>query len=291
LLLSCLLKTTLFVPMASYTPAFQWALPDQNDPSINKKPSPATTKPIANPLLKQSFSQSPTTAASSLRVPFSPVENHGLRQRRQQEVPKNTTVMPAIGKRPVRPPTASLFDGVVNEVRPTTTMFETSETVPQLVNDSLERWVVVYGYSTEAQFQAILRKFESFGKIVSHRGSGRSNWIALEYDSVVQAEKALCQQNCLLLDDILVGVTRLTMSLKQSLDWNAPTASAPLSVLPDVRLCDRFENSNNNNNNNNMMKEEDILLFSSPKKKQSLVVGGANGNVCERFLSWWFGWA
>lgn len=231
--------------------------------------------------------------ASNLRVPFSPVENNGMRQRRQQEasLPTNRTAIPSNGgKRPVRPPTASFMVngdvGVSNE-RPSveTTTFESTveaSSIPQPVNDSLDRWVVIYGYSTEAQYQAILRKFQSFGKVVSHRGScrpGRSNWIALEYESIVQAEKALCQQNCLLMDGVLIGVTRLTLPLKQSLEWN-PTSSLSSDVAS--RLDDKFQND--------VMSEEDILLLASPKKKQSFVIG-ARRNVCERFLSWWFGWA
>lgn len=97
--------------------------------------------------------------------------------------------------------------------------------------------------------------------------------------STVQAEKALCQQNCLLMDGILIGVTRLTLPLKQSLEWS-PTS---LSSLPDVtsRLDTKFEND--------MMKEEDILVLSLPEKKESLAIGSKR-NVCERILSWWFGW-
>ena len=270
--------------MTSYTtPGFQWSLPELQEPQ--KKPSPATTKPIANPLLRQSFS--PPTA--SLRLPFSPVENNGMRQRRQQEsrLPSHAT-MPNNGKRPVRPPTASFLVngdvGVSNDGAPLTQ--STAEIVPQLVNNSLERWVVVYGYATSAQYESILRRFQSFGNVVSVRGScrpGRSNWIALEYESMVQAEKALCQQNCLLMDGVLVGVTRLTLPLKQSLEWN-PTS---LSSLPDVasRLDDKFQTGVE-------MTEEDILLLASPEKQhQSFMVGAARRSLCERFLAWWFGWS
>jgi len=267
---------------SSTNPTFEWAVPGQKEPP--KKPSPATTKPIANPLLSQSFSAS---AASNLRVPFSPVENSGLRQRHQQEasIPNNRTAGPTNGKRPVCPPTASFLVngdvGVSNErSQPSTTTG--ASTIPQLVNNSLDRWVVVYGYANEAQYDAIVRKFSSFGKVVSHRGSccpGRSNWIALEYESIVQAEKALCQQNCLLMDGVIVGVTRLTLSLKQSLEWN----STLLSSLPDVasRLDSKFQQ-------NDAMKEEDILLMATPKKNRE---HGGKRNVCEKFLSWWFGWA
>ena len=280
--------------MASFnsTPGFQWSLPDQDPPS---KPSPATTKPIANPLLSNP-QPSVGAAVSSLRVPFSPVENNsfGLRQRRQQETsrPNTRTNIPTSGKRPVRPPTATFLVnaniGVSNE-RATTdiTTFESAtatDSDPQLaVGESLKRWVVVYGYTNESQYQAILHHFQTLGKVVSHRGSSaRSNWIALEYASEIQATKALCQQNRLVMDGILIGVCSLTLSLKQSLDWN-PTASMSLSSLPNVasRLDTKFETD--------AMKEEDILLMASSEKNQSLA-DGSKRSVCERFLSWWFGW-
>lgn len=272
--------------MASYTPGFQWSLPDQQEPP--GKPSPATTKPIANPLL----SQQTAGANLSLRVPFSPVENNGLRQRRQQEASLTSThtYIPVNGKRPVRPPTATFLMngnvGISNErAAAETTTFERTvgETVPQLGHESFKRCVVVYGYTNESQYQAILRRFQTFGRVVSHRGGkpGLTNWVALEYESVIQAEKALCQQNCLLMDGILVGVTGLTLPLKQSLEWNHSTS---LSSLPDVtsRLDSKFETDE--------LKEEDILLLSPSKNKQSFVIGEKR-NVCERFLSWWFGWA
>lgn len=279
--------------MSSYTtPAFQWSLPDQNLDS--QKPSPAKSqKPIANPLLKQSFSPN-LAAATRDRLPFSPVENQTLRQRRQPPLQQAGVPNVAGTKRPVRPPTKSfLVNGDVGivpnqDVRQTTTT-DSLTTLPTLMNDSLDRWVVVYGYSTEAQYNAILRKFSSFGKVVSHRGSckpGRSNWIALEYESVVQAEKALCQQNCILTDGILVGVVRLTVPLQQSLDWNASTTSSLVLSSTNVvasRLEPKFDQDE--------MTETDILVVESPKKKQPIEIAGAKGNVCERFLAWWFAWA
>lgn len=272
---------------ATATPGFQWSLPDQDPPT---KPSPATIKPISNPLLANA-QPSVGAAASSLRVPFSPVENKGLRQRRQQDASRKSTLanIPANGKLPVRPPTATFLMngniGVSNERAATdiTTFESTSrESDPQLVTESLKRWVVVYGYTNESQYQAILHHFQKIGRVLSHqRANRRSNWVAFEYESAVQAEKALCQQNRLLMDGILIGVCTLTLPLKQSLEWNSTSIS--LSSLPNVasRLDTKFETD--------AMKEEDILLLASPEKNQSLA-NGSKRSMCERFLSWWFGW-
>lgn len=142
------------------------------------------------------------------------------------------------------------------------------------MNNSFERWVLVYGFTTPAQYESIMRRFDSFGKIVSHR-SGRSNWVALEYESLLQTEKAL-SQTCLLMDGIMVGVTRLNLSLKQSLDWNSAS-----TLLTPVRP---FQKSHT-------LKEEDVLLLTngSPKKQAQFEIG-ASRNVCGRLLAWWFGW-
>lgn len=142
------------------------------------------------------------------------------------------------------------------------------------MNNSFERWVVVYGFTTPAQYESIMRRFDSFGNIVSHR-SGRSNWVALEYESLLQTEKAL-SQTCLLMDGIMVGVTRLNLSLKESLDWNSASALST-QVQP-------FQESHT-------LKEEDVLFLTngSPKMQAQFEIGTSR-NVCGRFLAWWFGW-
>jgi hypothetical protein len=100
--------------MASYvTPGFSWALSDEQ-----KEPSPASTKPMVNPLLKQSFLSPPGVAAPDFRVPFSPVENVGMRQRRQRESSLSNN---AATRKLVRPPTASfLSNGSVSNQIPRT---------------------------------------------------------------------------------------------------------------------------------------------------------------------------
>ena len=112
--------------MASYaTPGFSWALPEQQEPS------PATTKLLVNPLLKQSFLSPPSSIATDFRVLFSPVENVGIRQRRQQEssFPNNRD---AAARKPVRPPTASfLSNGSISNG------FSTLATVSSIKFDSL----------------------------------------------------------------------------------------------------------------------------------------------------------
>eukprot|EP00979_Chaetoceros_neogracilis_P007214 scaffold1521_cov271-Chaetoceros_neogracile.AAC.22 len=69
------------------------------------------------------------------------------------------------------------------------------------------QWIVIYGFSTSSQCQVILSKFDKLGTVVaqfpslvhdsSDEGNGR-NWVCIKYQSVLQADKALCQHGSLM---------------------------------------------------------------------------------------------
>lgn len=255
------------------TPAFSWSLGEEEK---EKAPTPT----IQNPLLKQPF------RGTEHRFPFSPLQQQqqGLRQRtntKEQTQPATTTIK----QTPVLPPKESLLTGAT----PTRTNVGISSEATPLNNTSdssslNNRWVVVHGYATEAQYHLILSKFSSFGKIVSHKGScrpGQQNWIALEYSSSLETEKALSQSSLLLENGILVGVVRLTPFLKQSLEWNTAASVVAPSVKSRLFADDEYE-----------LTEKDILFMASPQAKaKPLNMGGTEGrNVFERFLVWYFGW-
>jgi hypothetical protein len=85
------------------------------------------------------------------------------------------------------------------------------------------------------------------------------------YESLLQMEKVL-SQTCLLMDGIMVGVMRLTLSLRQSLDWNSAS-----TLSTQVQL---FHKSHT-------FKEEDVLLLTngSPKYQTQFEIR-ASRNVC-----------
>jgi hypothetical protein len=59
-------------------------------------------------------------------------------------------------------------------------------------------WVLIYGYSTRAQYDQLLQLAAEWGQILDTRGScvpGRSNWLAVQYETELQAEKAACHQH------------------------------------------------------------------------------------------------
>lgn len=131
--------------------------------------------------------------------------------------------------------------------------------------------MLVHGFSSKTQFEEVLRRFESFGKIVSQRECGR-NWVALHYESNLEAEKALCQRKCILSDGNLIGVSRMDERLSQTLEWDAGPSS--MEVV-DQGLSQAVKNG---------LGEDDVLL------KERSYGEGRGGSVCEKFLAFVFGW-
>lgn len=103
------------------------------------------------------------------------------------------------------------------------------------------RWVVLYGFTSPSQCLSILRTFGKFGTIVSKypshpRTLSTANWICIQYESSIQADKALCQHGTFLdmktdvgsnqsqNTIIVVGVMRMDNVVAERLglmnDWN-----------------------------------------------------------------------
>lgn len=150
-------------------------------------------------------------------------------------------------------------------------------------DDSLERWVLVFGYTSSTQFEQIINRFESFGRVTARRGicrPGTTNWVAFQYETIFQAEKALCQHGCLLTDGVLIGAIRLDYSLKASLDWVG--ARAENSNLKPKGLAGFGPLDNKL-----LMNEEDVLLL-GPNDVTSQAEG--KKSMCQVFVEILFGW-
>jgi len=81
-------------------------------------------------------------------------------------------------------------------------------------NDSNASWVLIYGIPpNDANAQAEVRKFVTqFGGIAETRRSSSSahNWMAVKYNSMLCAEKALCHSDIRLSDGVTIcGIKRL----------------------------------------------------------------------------------
>jgi hypothetical protein len=146
--------------------------------------------------------------------------------------------------------------------------------------DSWESWVLVYGFSSKAQYDEVLRRFDAFGRVVTQRSQpNKNNWVALHYESNLEAEKALCQQTCVLSDGSVVGVSRMDQKMSQSLDWDATAPTAATAKSTGSATTPTATKSG--------LDESDVLLQES---KASYGSGKRGGSVCEKFLAFIFGW-
>jgi len=145
-------------------------------------------------------------------------------------------------------------------------------------------WVLVYGYSTAAQYDEILRVFGQFGVMVQHKGScapGRTNWVAVQYASRLEAEKALCHQHLPLADGVFCGVKKL--------DGNDPillhTADTALSTLWSRNSGVPESKGTSSNARVGILEEKDVLLETDREQGDGNLPPRTIG-ICERFARW-----
>ena len=163
-------------------------------------------------------------------------------------------------------------------------------------------WVLIYGYANANHYQEIFRRFTQYGHVLDRRGScqpGRSNWVALQYESRLQAEKALCHQHVQLAGGIFCGIKRLDDNdpiLLQAADtslsqlWTTTTATTMQS--DGVMLLKNKPESNGDvtryhqptSKPNGVLEEKDILLSSDDQTPRN--GGGRKGSLCDKILRW-----
>lgn len=285
------------------TPGFAWALPSV--PQKGKKPA---SQPLTNPLLKRAPPKT-TKASSSDSKPKGTVQNRALVEAQTNLRRRHNA---ATSDKKQLPPKLSLTTGGLSRV-PTSSVSpsplwyrkfgngtypRTSSAPPNLLpawyvqvvdeNYALsvwepdqpssrklsDSWVVAYGFQNANQKEEVLRRFSSFGSIVTVRG-GKSNWIALEYGSPLEAEKALYHRSWVL-DGSVIGVVRLDQELRETLDWTI----APIAMPGDL-------GSRKPTTPQTAAKvgvDDDIYMSST---NEALV---EKRSVCERFLGILFGW-
>lgn len=165
---------------------------------------------------------------------------------------------------------------------PTTASSDSSIFLPSATSGL---WVCVYGYATRDQYNEILRRFSQYGHIVTHKGScqpGTTNWIAIQYESRLQAEKALCHRNLQLNDGIFCGVFRLedndpkVLQTTSSL-WMPPRFSA--------LLTNGVSNHEKSGSDHEGLSERDILLVHEKEDDRD----DRERSVCLRFVRWLLG--
>jgi hypothetical protein len=132
--------------------------------------------------------------------------------------------------------------------------------------------ILVYGFSFPDQVDEVIRRFKCFGKVVGIRYNGK-NWLAIRYESLLEVEKVLCQQPCLLSDGTLVGVSHMDKTLTQGLHFDA---------IPDYYKAQDLGTSQHNEENSGLI-ENDVLISGKMVSSRKL-------SVCEKMLAFIFGW-
>ena len=124
---------------------------------------------------------------------------------------------------------------------------------------SHDTWVLASGYATPQQYQALLERCADFGTIVQTRGPcrpGRANWIAIQYETPLQATKAVANPVVQLSEDIFCSIQR----------WHEPAPSVPLFAVDSPKGAT----------------DAAILL----PHREPLIPRRPNRSVCEQMTRW-----
>jgi len=93
-----------------------------------------------------------------------------------------------------------------------------------------ERWVTVYGFP-QTSFSKVLRAFQKYGDIVRYK-SEEGNWVHIQYQTRLQAQKALTKNGKIIETGVMIGV----------LPYNAKrVASAGRELNPSTILAPRLQ--------------------------------------------------
>lgn len=174
-------------------------------------------------------------------------------------------------------------------------------------------WVIVYGI-TPKNLSMVLSKFSSLGTVLSKYPSlseinNGTNWIALEYKSYLEAEKALCQNNSILdLGNgqvVVLGVVpvneplALSLKLKNFMELGS-TGVERLAVGDGTYEMDDNVNGKKQLNvegSTKVWNEEDVLYKGDKTRNAEKGVRDEDENasvpkneICDKFMKWIFSW-
>ena len=314
--------------MTSTSPAQAFFFSDSS--SATKKDVP---KPIDNPLLARDPNRSYAANCKSTHESPSPVNsivptspnNFGLRNRKKEAKPgfslppkRSYSLGAGVDSIRIEEPTSQYQPGASTKTAsPAASTLElkiATDTVrPRLCPSTSGCWVLVYGFSTAEQRKALVVRFRTFGHILDSRSDNRSNWIAFQYQSPLEVEKARCHQHmALTLKDgntIYCGVKRLSDNDPVLVPvggpflsglWSSATDASPSLVSETMTREDSgaivaFESkaiadepkSVPGDDGKSRLEEEDILLASS-KDRRASTSGRTQHTTCEKFLRWLF---
>eukprot|EP00735_Rhodelphis_limneticus_P003912 TRINITY_DN15453_c0_g1::TRINITY_DN15453_c0_g1_i1::g.30490::m.30490 TRINITY_DN15453_c0_g1::TRINITY_DN15453_c0_g1_i1::g.30490 ORF type:complete len:308 (+),score=34.46,sp/Q8NFH5/NUP53_HUMAN/34.31/6e-19,Nup35_RRM/PF05172.8/8.3e-18,Nup35_RRM_2/PF14605.1/3.3e-15,Hepar_II_III/PF07940.8/0.05,DUF4283/PF14111.1/0.14 TRINITY_DN15453_c0_g1_i1:49-972(+) len=222
----------------------------QYDASRDQLGSPSGYNPVGSPQYPASFmgpygghSFSAATPSMSMSMPMSMSMGSQPQSASRSAAPPTVSLMSSAGelgdggsilspfKSQVPPspmtPGTSMYGtdrGFASPSRPsappTTTMMNVNE-------DSGENWVTVFGFPPELA-SGVLRMMQECGPVVRHR-MGNGNWMHLQYETSLHAQKALSRNGKLIMNDsIMIGVIPFSDSMMNSVPRKATLREAPI---------------------------------------------------------------
>ena len=311
-------------------------------------PQQARASPNTTPYYRRQSSEDSSGSKSfgSLGLNTPADTGFGIRQRKATPAPKSFKITSA--QEPIEPvatqksifssrPPPKASRSLASRTRETDSSVRAAETIdstlfsPPSQKAFSEGWVLVIGDTDRSKSQAILQMFQRFGNVVEHLGvdslnSPRQNWIALQYESDLQAHKALCQDGTVLRQAdssvIVVAVRALTPELSRQLGLSenitpnltslATTPATPVpfwSPMPKRRPSESPELTEDEDDHQHQpvesfrpsvknLSEDDLFVPTpQPKGKNRRVVQqrvaehrGIISRIVLAILSWFFQW-
>lgn len=149
-----------------------------------------------------------------------------------------------------------------------------------------DHWVVAHGYTSSNEYKELLGILSSFGTIQSQEAGG--NWLAVQYESRLAAEKAMCCQP-ILLSNTLCGITRGTPSLLQSLS-SSSSSSSPSNKggTAEQKQSSEPKTAKPSSLPTGKVGEQDILLLENSAYESREPYRPRS--VCDKICAWYFGW-
>jgi len=115
--------------------------------------------------------------------------------------------------------------GIRSAVSPFPKALNTKESRSEPLVD--ERWITVFGFPVGST-QNVLKHFAKYGDILQHRTHVEGNWLHIQYQTRLQAQRALAK-NGLILDSLMIGVVPYKEQQATKIVQNQPFKFRPSS--------------------------------------------------------------
>jgi Nup53/35/40-type RNA recognition motif len=174
-------------------------------------------------------------------------------------------------------------------------------------DDGADRWVVAFGYTTSSEYHELLAFLSSFGTLQQQRQSSRGgNWLAVQYESRLAAERALCYQPITLGggsggcgNNTLCGTVRGTPALLRGL-WtrnsssvegttDGPSIHRRGGVLPPSSSAVVSSRGSRVADGSVWLNDDDVGRKQRTGNDRSDRLPSRTG-ICQKLVSWYFGW-